>query len=54
MILELEEGEIVAMINVLGQLPTSSAAWPLREKIRIQLEAQMPSPAPAPEEVTAG
>jgi len=40
--LELFEGEIKDIINVLGQLPTSSNAWPLSQKIMGQLQAQIP------------
>jgi len=46
--LELFEGEIKDIINVLGQLPTSSNAWPLTQKIIGQLQAQLPAPAEAP------
>jgi hypothetical protein len=49
--LELFEGEIKDIINVLGQLPTSSNAWPLTQKIIGQLQAQLP-PAEAPAEAT--
>ena len=38
--LELEEQEIVGIINVMGQLPTSSDAWPLVQKIKFQVEEQ--------------
>ena len=40
MTLDLEESEINGIINVLGQLPTSSDAWPLVQKIKFQLESQ--------------
>jgi hypothetical protein len=43
--LELFEGEIKDIINVLGQLPTSSNAWPLSQKIMGQLQAQVPQEA---------
>jgi len=48
--LDLLEGEIRDIINVLGQLPTSSNAWPLTQKIIGQLQAQLPPPAEAPAE----
>ena len=35
--IELEEKEVTGIINVLGQLPTSSDAWPLVQKIKFQL-----------------
>ena len=44
--LELFEGEIKDIINVLGQLPTSSNAWPLTQKIIGQLQAQVPTETP--------
>jgi hypothetical protein len=44
--LELFEGEIKDIINVLGQLPTSSNAWPLTQKIIGQLQAQVPPETP--------
>lgn len=34
--------EINAVLQTLGQLPTSSGAWPLLMKIREQAEAQLP------------
>jgi hypothetical protein len=34
-------------LQTLGQLPTSSGAWPLVVKIKEQAEAQVPPPAPA-------
>jgi len=36
--------EVNDIINVLGQLPTSSNAWPLVQKITAQLNAQTPTP----------
>ena len=44
--LELFDGEIKDIINVLGQLPTSSNAWPLTQKIIGQLLAQVPPETP--------
>jgi len=34
--------EAVAIVNLLGSLPTSQGAWPLFEKLKAQVEAQMP------------
>ncbi len=40
--------EAQAIINVLGQLPTSSGAFPLLQKLSAQAQAQLnPQPAPA-------
>lgn len=38
--LKLTEEEVKAIVTVLGQLPTSSGAFPLMVKISQQLEAQ--------------
>ena len=38
--LELEENEVASIINVLGELPTKSNAWPLAQKIVFQYEQQ--------------
>jgi hypothetical protein len=38
--LELSVEEVNAVLTVLGQLPTSSGAWPLLVKIKEQAEAQ--------------
>lgn len=47
--LELTIDDINAILQTLGQLPTSSGAWPLMMKVRQQAEAQLPQqPAPAP------
>lgn len=40
--LELEIEAVNDILNVLGQLPTSSGAWPLMQRIRAQAEAQVP------------
>ena len=40
--LKLELQEVNALLNVLGQLPTSTNIWPLAAKIRAQAEAQLP------------
>jgi len=40
--LELEDFEVNAILQTLGQLPTSSGAWPLVQKIQQQSEVQKP------------
>ena len=35
--------EVNAILHTLGQLPTSSGAWPLVVKIREQAEGQLPA-----------
>lgn len=47
--LKLSVEEINAVLQTLGQLPTSSGAWPLLMKIREQAEAQLPPQAPEAE-----
>jgi len=42
--LELSVEEVNAILQVLGQLPTSSGAWPLLVKLKEQAEAQVPKP----------
>ena len=44
--LELTVDEVNAVLGTLGQLPTSSGAWPLVVKIKEQAEAQLPQPQP--------
>ena len=39
--LELTVDEVNAILGTLGQLPTSSGAWPLVVKIKDQAEAQL-------------
>lgn len=43
--LELTIDEVNAILGTLGQLPTSSGAWPLVVKIKEQAEAQLPKDA---------
>jgi hypothetical protein len=43
--LTLTVDEVNAILGTLGQLPTSSGAWPLVVKIKEQAEGQLP-PAP--------
>ena len=40
--LKLSVDEINAILQTLGQLPTSSGAWPLVVKIKEQAEVQLP------------
>lgn len=40
--LKLELNEVNGLLNVLGQLPTSTNIWPLAAKIRGQAEVQLP------------
>ena len=40
--LSLNLEEVNAVLQTLGNLPTSSGAWPLVIKIKAQAEAQMP------------
>ena len=42
--LELSIEEVNAILQVLGDLPTKSGAWPLVMKIKEQAEPQVPKP----------
>jgi hypothetical protein len=42
--LTLTRDEVQAILQVLGQLPTSSNAWPLMAKIQVQAEAKKEAP----------
>ena len=44
--LTLSVEEVNAILGTLGQLPTSSGAWPLVIKIKEQAEAQLPKDQP--------
>ena len=48
--LELEENEVASIINVLGELPTKSNAWPLAQKIVFQYEQQKKEDGPVGED----
>ena len=55
--LNLEPEEVQSILNVLGELPSKSGAWPLMMKIQAQAQAQMPEPeegeeSDEPEEAT--
>ena len=43
--LSLTVDEVNAILGTLGQLPTSSGAWPLVVKIKEQAESQLPAQA---------
>jgi hypothetical protein len=47
--IKLSVDELNAVLQTLGNLPTSSGAWPLMVKIKQQAEAQLPNEA-QPEE----
>jgi hypothetical protein len=40
--LKLELNEVNAVLDAIGQLPTSSNTWPIAAKIRAQAEVQLP------------
>lgn len=46
--LELEENETAFVLQVIGNLPTQTGAFPLFEKLQAQVKAQMPTPAEEP------
>jgi hypothetical protein len=45
--LKLTVEEVNGILQTLGNLPTSSGAWPLVQKIKEQGEAQVPKPEQA-------
>jgi hypothetical protein len=47
--LELTVDEVNAVLQTLGQLPTSSGVWPLLTKIRDQAQGQIPTQEAPPE-----
>jgi hypothetical protein len=47
MTLVMEPAEAVAIVNLLGSLPTSQGGFPLWQKLKAQVEAQMPKPEEA-------
>lgn len=47
--LNLETNEVQFILNVLGELPSKSGAWPLIVKIKEQAEAQLPQEPAAQE-----
>ena len=42
--IQLELNEVNAVLDSLGQMPTSTNVWPLANKIRSMAEAQLPKP----------
>ena len=40
--LKLELNEVNAVLDIMGQMPTSTNVWPLAAKIRAMAEAQLP------------
>ena len=44
----LEENEAAFVLQVIGNLPTQTGAFPLFEKLQEQVKAQMPTPAEEP------
>ena len=40
--------DVNAILNVLGELPSKTGAWPLIQRIREQAEPQVNAPADAP------
>ena len=48
--LKLEQAEVQDILNVLGELPSKSGAWPLMMRIKAQAQAQMPEPEDEPAE----
>jgi hypothetical protein len=51
MTLVMEPAEAVAIVNLLGSLPTSQGGFPLWQKLKAQVEAQMPKDEPKPEQM---
>ena len=49
-VLKLSVEEVNGILNVLGELPTKSGAFPLAVKIKSQADAQLPKEADKPEE----
>ena len=48
--LKLSLEEAVAIVNLIGSLPTSQGGFPLWQKLKAQVEAQMPKPEDKPAE----
>ena len=49
--LQLELNEVNAVLDILGQMPTSTNIWPLAAKIRAQAEVQLPQQPQEPGDV---
>lgn len=52
--LKLTLDEVNGLLNVLGQLPTSTNIWPLAAKVREQAQAQLPKQEPGDEQQAGG
>lgn len=48
--IKLNQTEVQDILNVLGELPSKSGAWPLMMKIQAQAQAQLPEPENEPAE----
>lgn len=48
--LKLELNEVNAILDIMGQLPTSTNVWPLAAKIRAMTVAQVPQQEEQPQE----
>jgi hypothetical protein len=48
--LEMTLEEAVAIVNLLGSLPTSQGGFPLWQKLKAQVEAQLPKTEEKPAE----
>ena len=46
--LNLDDHEVQSILNVLGELPSKSGAWPLMVKIEAQAKTQLPEPEEEP------
>jgi hypothetical protein len=47
--LKLTQEEVGFLMNVLGELPTKTGAWTLIQKVKDQVEPQLPPPQPKEE-----
>lgn len=47
--LNLDQNEVQFILNVLGELPSKSGAWPLIVKVKEQADSQFSKEAPAEE-----
>lgn len=50
--LVLDIQEVNALLDIMGQLPTSTNVWPLANKVRSMAEAQLPKPDEGIEDAT--
>ena len=51
--LKLELQEVNALLDIMGQLPTSTNIWPLAAKVRAMAEEQLAAQQPAKEDAAA-